>query len=161
MVSKSRYESNIRNKTNPKQIKNALPFSGKSKASFDCTSASTFQLVVAYYDWIPQAASMTEIFATAITLELNLPSNRAIESSLASTNESTMFATLASLTKLVSSTQLTSLASSTLSRLLYAASAVLVSSATSATDGLVERDGKINPDGQISTTELIVTSKFG
>jgi hypothetical protein len=40
---------------------NALPFSGKSKTSFDCTSASTFQLVVAYYDWIPQAASMTEI----------------------------------------------------------------------------------------------------
>jgi len=87
-----------------------------------------------YYDWIPQAASMTEIFMTAITLELNLPPNRAIESSLASTNESTMFATSASLTKLVSSTQLTSLASSTLSRLLYAASAVLVSSATSATD---------------------------
>jgi len=97
LVSESRYESNIRNETNPKQIKNALPFSGKSKASFDCTSASTFQLVVAYFDWISQADSMTEIFATAITLaedimkqQLNLLPDRAIESSLASTNKSTM-----------------------------------------------------------------------
>ncbi len=47
---------------------NALPFSGKSKTSFGCTSASTFRLVVAYFDLIPQADSTTEIFATAITL---------------------------------------------------------------------------------------------
>jgi len=81
----------------PSKSKNALPFSGKSKASFDCTSAFTFWLVVAYFDWISQADSMMEIFATAITLaevimkqQLNLPPDRAIESSLASMNRSTM-----------------------------------------------------------------------
>jgi hypothetical protein len=30
----------------PSKSKNALPFNGKSKTSFDCTSASTFQLIV-------------------------------------------------------------------------------------------------------------------
>jgi hypothetical protein len=96
--------------------KNALPFSGKSKTSFDCTSASTFRLVVAYVDWISHADST-----------LNLPPDRTIESSLAS---------------------------SKLSRLLYATSAVLASSAESATNGLVEHDGKIHPDGPAS--KLIV-----
>jgi hypothetical protein len=80
----------------------ALPSSGKSNTSFDCKSAFTFQLVVAYVDWISHADSTMEIFATAITLaevimkqQLNLPpDDRAIESSLASslalTNESVM-----------------------------------------------------------------------
>jgi hypothetical protein len=145
----------------PSKSKNALPFNGKSKTSFDCTSASIFRLVVAYFDWISQADSTTEIFATAITLaevimkqQLNLPPNRAIESSLASTNESTMFATSASLTKLVSSTHSTSLASSKLSILLYTASSVLALSATSATNGLVKHDSKINLNGPAS--KLIV-----
>ena len=40
----------------PSKSKNALPFNGKSKTSFDCTSASTLWLVVAYFDWISQAA---------------------------------------------------------------------------------------------------------
>ena len=42
----------------------ALPFSGKSNSSFDCKSAFTFQLVVTYVDWISQADSTTEIFAS-------------------------------------------------------------------------------------------------
>jgi hypothetical protein len=50
------------------KLKNALPFSSKLNTSFDCKSASTFWLVVAYVDWISQADSTTEIFATAITL---------------------------------------------------------------------------------------------
>jgi hypothetical protein len=143
-VSESRFESNIGNEINP-----------------NSTSASTFWLIVAYVDWISQADSTTEIFVTAITLaevimkqQLNLPPDRAIESSLASTIESPMFATSASLTKLVSSTQSISLASSKLSRLLYTASAVLASSATSATNGLVEHDSKINLNGPAS--KLIV-----